>query len=89
MTAFIDAHRDEYGVEPICQVLPIAPSSYQARAAQRSNPELLSDRAREDQRLKPEVMRVFAENFGVYGVRKVWRQMNREGLLSPVAPSRA
>jgi transposase InsO family protein len=61
------------------QVLPIAPSSYRARAAQRSNPELLSDRAREDQRLKPEVMRVFAENFGVYGVRKVWRQMNREG----------
>ena len=79
MTAFIDAHRDEYGVEPICRVLPIAPSSYRARAAQRSNPELLSDRAREDQRLKPEVMRVFAENFAVYGVRKVWRQMNREG----------
>jgi putative transposase len=79
MTAFIDAHRDEYGVEPICKVLPIAPSSYRARVAQRSNPELLSDRAREDQRLKPEVMRVFAENFGVYGVRKVWRQMNREG----------
>lgn len=79
MTAFIDAHRDEYGVEPICRVLPIAPSSYRARVAQRSNPELLSDRAREDQRLKPEVMRVFAENFGVYGVRKVWRQMNREG----------
>jgi transposase InsO family protein len=79
MTAFIDAHRDEYGVEPICRVLPIAPSSYRARVAQRSNPELLSDRAREDQRLKPEVMRVFAENFGVYSVRKVWRQMNREG----------
>jgi transposase InsO family protein len=81
MTAFIDAHRDEYGVEPICRVLPIAPSSYRARVAQRSNPELLSDRAREDQRLKPEVMRVFAENFGVYGVRKVWRQMNREGFV--------
>lgn len=79
MIAFIDAHRDEYGVEPICRVLPIAPSSYRARVAQRNNPELLSDRAREDQRLKPEVMRVFAENFGVYGVRKVWRQMNREG----------
>lgn len=61
MTAFIDAHRDEYGVEPICRVLPIAPSSYRARAVQRSNPKLLSGRAREDQRLKPEVMRVFAE----------------------------
>ena len=79
MKAFIDAYRVEYGVEPICRVLPIAPSSYRARVAQRNNPELLSGRAREDQRLKPEVMRVFAENFGVYGVRKVWRQMNREG----------
>lgn len=66
MTAFIDEHRDVYGVEPICRVLPIAPSSYRERVAQRR-----------DQDLKPEVVRVFAENFGVYGVRKVWRQMNR------------
>ncbi|WP_278376897.1 IS3 family transposase [Sphingobium yanoikuyae] len=79
MTAFIDEHRAEYGVEPICRVLPIAPSTYHERVAQRRDLGRLSDRARRDQDLKPEVMRVFAENFGVYGVRKVWRQMNREG----------
>jgi len=79
MTAFIDEHRAEYGVEPICRVLPIAPSTYHERVAQRRDPERLSDRVRRDQDLRPEVVRVFSENFGVYGVRKVWRQMNREG----------
>ena len=79
MTAFIDEHREVYGVEPICRVLPIAPSTYHERVAQRRDPARLSDRARRDRDLKPEVLRVFAENFGVYGVRKVWRQMNREG----------
>ena len=79
MTAFIDEHRAEYGVEPICKVLPIAPSTYHERVAQQRDPARLSVRARRDQDLKPEVVRVFAENFGVYGVRKVWRQMNREG----------
>ncbi len=79
MTAFIDEHRDVYGVEPICRVLPIAPSTYHERVAQRRDPARLSTRARRDQDLKPEVVRVFAENFGVYGARKVWRQMNREG----------
>ena len=79
MTAFIDEHREAYGVEPICRVLPIAPSTYRERAAQRRDPARLSARVRRDQALKPEIMRVFAENFGVYGVRKVWRQMRREG----------
>lgn len=79
MMAFVDEHRAEYGVEPICRVLPIAPSTYHERVAQRRDPERLSGRARRDQDLKSEVMRVFAENFGVHGVRKVWRQMNREG----------
>ena len=79
MTAFIDAHRDTYGVEPVCRVLPIAPSTYHERVAQRRDPARLSARARRDQALKPEIMRVFADNFGVYGVRKVWRQMRREG----------
>lgn len=79
MTAFIDEHREEYGVEPICRVLPIAPSTYHERVAQRRDPSRLSARAHRDQALKPEILRVFAENFGVYGVRKVWRQMNREG----------
>ncbi len=79
MTAFIDDHREEYGIEPICRVLPIAPSTYHEHVAQRRDPSRLSARAQRDQALKPEVLRVFAENFGVYGVRKVWRQMNREG----------
>lgn len=79
MTAFIDDHRGTYGVEPICRVLPIAPSTYHERVAQRRDPTRLSPRARRDQALKPEISRVFAENFGVYGVRKVWHQMKREG----------
>ncbi|BBC99610.1 hypothetical protein YGS_C1P0866 [Sphingobium sp. YG1] len=79
MIAFIDEHRDAYGVEPICRVLPIAPSTYHERLAKRRDPALQSARARRDEELKPEVLRVFAENFGVYGVRKVWRQMKREG----------
>ena len=80
MIAFIDEHRDAYGVEPICRVLPIAPSSYHERVAQRRDPGRRSARSQRDEVLKPEVMRVFEENFGVYGVRKVWRQMQREGL---------
>jgi putative transposase len=79
MIAFIDDHRGAYGVEPICKVLPIAPSTYHDCAAKRANPERLSVRAKRDTALKPEVARVFAENFGVYGVRKVWRQLRREG----------
>ena len=79
MTAFIDEHREAYGVEPICRVLPIAPSTYHERVAQRQDPARLSVRARRDAALKPEIVRVFAENFGVYGVRKVWWQMKREG----------
>ena len=79
MTSFIDEHRDAYGVEPICRVLPIAPSTYHERVAQRRDPSRLSARAQRDQMLKPEIVRVFAENFAVYGVRKVWRQMRREG----------
>lgn len=79
MIAFIDDHRGAYGVEPICKVLPIAPSTYRERLAQRRDPARLSARARRDQELKPQIVRVFAENFAVYGVRKVWRQMRREG----------
>ncbi len=79
MNAFIDDHRQAYGVEPICRVLLIAPSTYREHAAQRRDPDRRSARARRDQALKPEIARVFAENFAVYGVRKVWRQMGREG----------
>ena len=79
MIAFIDAPRDAYGVEPICRVLPIAPSTWHEHAARRADPSRLPARAKRDEVLKEEVRRVFDENFGVYGVRKVWRQMNREG----------
>jgi transposase InsO family protein len=75
--AFIDAHRGDYGVEPICRVLPIAPSTYHDHAVKQRDPSRLPPRR--DLVLKPEILRVHAENFGVYGVRKVWRQMRREG----------
>jgi hypothetical protein len=79
MIAFIDDHRAAYGVEPICKVLPIAPSTYHDRVAKRLNPSNLSTRSKRDQALRPEIARVFVENFEVYGARKVWRQMMREG----------
>jgi putative transposase len=79
MIAFIDDHREAYGVESICKVLPIAPSTYHEHAAKRADPAKLSARAKRDVSLKVEVRRVFAENFEVYGVRKVWRQLRREG----------
>jgi putative transposase len=79
MIAFIDEQRKEYGVEPICRVLPIAPSTYHEHAAQRRDPERMSARAQRDEVLKAEVKRVFDANFGVYGVRKVWWQLLREG----------
>jgi putative transposase len=78
MIAFIDDHRAVYGVEPICRVLPIAPSTYFDYLAKRADRERLSARAKRDAALQPEIARVFVENFGVYGVRKVWRQMVRE-----------
>jgi len=79
MIAFIDDHRAAHGVEPICRVLPIAPSTYHAHAAQRANPAKLSARARRDAGLKEDIQRVFQENFEVYGARKIWRQLRREG----------
>jgi len=77
---FIDGHRSEYGVEPICKVLPIAPSTYRAHAARLADPSKCSDRTKRDAELRPEIRRVWDENFKVYGVRKVWHQMNREGI---------
>ena len=78
MIAFIDDHRETHGVEPICKVLPIAPSTYHAHVARRADPAKRSARAKRDAALKPEVRRVFDDNFRVYGVRKVWRQVRRE-----------
>ena len=79
MIAFIDDHRADHGVEPICKVLPIAPSTYHAHVARRVDPGKLSARGRGDARLKVDIRRVFDANFEVYGVRKVWRQLKREG----------
>jgi transposase InsO family protein len=79
MIAFIDDHREAHGVEPICKVLPIAPSTYRAQAARRRDPTKGSARTRRDAALSEKIRRVYDENFQVYGVRKVWRQMSREG----------
>jgi putative transposase len=78
--AFADDHRALYGVEPICRVLRIAPSTCPARAAVRADPARRSARSRRDAELCAEIRRVHAANFGVYGVRKVWRQLRREGI---------
>ncbi len=83
MTAFIDDHRDAYGVEPICSVLPIAPSTYYAHKARQADPSRLSGRAKRDAALQVEIKRVWNENRQVYGARKVWHQLHREGF--PVA----
>lgn len=75
MIAYIDKHRDEYGVEPICGVLQFAPRTYYAAKARP-----LSARALRDEELRPEIARVHRDNFGVYGVDKVWAQLNHEGV---------
>jgi transposase InsO family protein len=80
MIAFIDDHRAAYGVEPICRVLPIAPSTYHAHAARRADPDKCPARAQRDAMLRPAIRRVWEANFRVYGVRKVWRQLRREGI---------
>lgn len=79
MIAFIDDHRKEHGIEPICRVLPIAPSTYYDHNAKRRDPQQRSARAQRDEERKAEIQRVFDANFGVYGVRKVWWQLLREG----------
>lgn len=79
MIAFISDHRGAYGVEPICRVLPIAPSTYYDHIAKRNRPETAAPRVQHDAILRPEIKRVFNDNHEVYGARKVWRQMQREG----------
>ena len=83
MTAFIDDHKSAYGVESICSVLPIAPSTYYEQKARQVDPSRLPKRARRDAALMVEIKRVWDENRQVYGAGKVWRQLNREGI--PVA----
>ena len=80
MIGFIDDHRDVYGVEPICSILPIAPSTYYHRLACRADPTKASARQQRDAVVRPEIQRVWDANFKVYGVRKAWHQLKREGL---------
>ena len=78
--SFIDENRAEYGVEPICSQLPIAPSTYYEQKARNCDPDRLPPRLQRDACLREEIARVHSENLSVYGVRKVWRQLNREGI---------
>ena len=80
MIAFIDDHREVHGVEPICRVLRVAPSTYHARVARRADLAKASPRVQWDLALMDQIRRVHEANFGVYGVRKVWRQLGREGV---------
>ena len=79
MISFVDEYRSAYGVEPICRVIKIAPSTYHAHTHRRANPDTAPPRVKRDTVLGCEIQRVFDENFCVYGVRKVWRQLLREG----------
>jgi transposase InsO family protein len=79
MVAFIDTHRGAYGVEPICAVLPIAPSTYYGQQARLADPTRQPARAQRDATLRPEITRVWRANRRVYGAKKVWKQLRREG----------
>jgi len=83
MVAFVDAHREAHGVEPICAVLPIAPSTYYEAKARQVDPARRPARAQRDARLQPEIVRVWQANRRVYGAKKVWKQLRREAM--PVA----
>jgi putative transposase len=78
MVAFIDQHRETYGVEPICALLPIAPSTYFLRKAQQADPTTRAARAQRDDELRTAIQRVWDDNEHVYGARKVWRQLRRK-----------
>jgi transposase InsO family protein len=78
MVSFIDEYRDEHGVEPICQELPIAPSTYHEQKARQADPSRLPNRAVRDAILREKIERIWKDNFEVYGARKVWRQLKRE-----------
>lgn len=80
MVRFIDQHRATYGVEPICAVRPIAPSTYFLRKAQQQDPTTRAARARRDDALRAVIQRVWDEHEHVYGPRKVWRQLRRDGM---------
>ena len=76
----MDKYRHSHGVEPICEVLQIAPSGYRRHAARLRNPELRCVRAKQDEILLPLIYQVWQSNMQVYGADKVWHQLNREGI---------
>ena len=80
MVAFIEAHREDYGVEPICAQLPMAPSTYYEHKARQTDPSRAPARVRRDRELEGQIRRVWDENFQVYGVRKAWRALKREDI---------
>jgi putative transposase len=82
MVAFIDDHRHEEGVEPICKALAIAPSTYYERKAAQTDPERRSERAKRDDTLKPRIQLVWDTNLMVYGAKKVWLELAREGIIA-------
>lgn len=78
MVSFINLHRDTYGVEPICKVLPIAPSTYRKHKARERDPSLLPERSKRDAELKPKIEQVWKENRELYGAKKVWKELHRK-----------
>ena len=77
--SFIDGHREELGIEPICRELAVAPSSYHEHAARLADPGKRSARAQRDDTIKEQIKRVHDDSTGLYGTRKVWHQMRRDG----------
>lgn len=75
MVVFVDQNKGQYGVEPICRQIQIAPSSYYERKARERDPDRLSDRIKRDRELELDIQRVWENNFKVYGANKVWRQL--------------
>jgi hypothetical protein len=75
MVRYIDDYRERFGVESICQVLPIAPSTYFRHKSEQADPTRRSVRARRDDELRSQIQRVWDGNHQVYGPRKVWRQL--------------
>ena len=78
--SFIDAHREELGIEPICRELAIAPSSYHEHAVRLADPDRRPARALRDDEIREQISRVHEASFGLYGTRKVWHQLRRQGI---------
>jgi transposase InsO family protein len=80
MVIFVDQHKEQYGVKPICKQIQIAPASYYEHKARERDPDQLPDRIKRDKELESDIQRVWKNNFKVYGANTVWRQLLREGV---------